>query len=109
MASNDGCVEEIWRGFSHYACGRKRWKDDRCKTHHPEAREARRVARGPTQYERECQARNEHDRKFKRLKNRVAEFERIARSIVDGQLTEDEGTRGRYRRALRALLEDVTN
>lgn len=41
------------------------------------------------------------------LRARLLNFESIARSIVDGQLTENEADRGRYRRALRALLDEV--
>lgn len=39
------------------------------------------------------------------LRAKVTEFERLARMVVDGQLTENERDRAVYRRGFRALLE----
>lgn len=39
------------------------------------------------------------------LRARVEELERLARMVVDGQLTETEHERGIYRRGFRALLD----
>jgi len=46
--SDLGCKSRVypkdrWGAFHPYTCTRKAWKDGFCKTHHPEAYEARRI------------------------------------------------------------------
>lgn len=50
------CKETMFRGDPWHPrrepCGRREWKDGMCKTHHPEAKAARKAKRGPSEWER---------------------------------------------------------
>lgn len=73
------CGEMVYRGSTWHPrrepCGRKAWKDSRCKIHHPEAIKARKAKRGPSVWEQRVEKERRDREELATLRARVAELE----------------------------------